>query len=225
MRSEHEAMGRTDERASGLDAARPRAACCRPERTRSRLAGLLGAAVVTVSLFLPAQRPAAEAVKLDLGLKAHSPFDAELLVGEWLTVIEENGYPQPVRLKIHQIQLGKTAGKMTFSSPRRCSLDLEYGGPHEGRHIFYIIPFTNCFEYEKTDFIAISQADDLAAVGRASEERADAFSFMRRAKKPEGQGPGSDPVNGTGSAPELDRIHYAISLGGAERESGTLFRQ
>lgn len=108
---------------------------------------------------------AQQAIQLDLGFQAEDMVPPEALLGDWLVVISRNGKPQPVALTINDVTPGKTSGKMTFGSPRRCYIDLEYGGPDQGRHIFYMIRFTNCFDYDPSDFVALSQVpgEDIAA--------------------------------------------------------------
>lgn len=123
----------------------------------------LGLSLVAAVWTLPDAR-AQEAIQLDLGYGAEDMVPPEALLGDWLVVISRNGKPQPVSLTINEVTPGKTAGKMTFGSPRRCYIDLEYGGPDRGQHIFYMIRFTNCFDYGPSDFIALSQVpgDDIA---------------------------------------------------------------
>ncbi|MFQ6017944.1 MAG: hypothetical protein ACE5KF_07085 [Kiloniellaceae bacterium] len=183
-------------------------------------------------LCLWASPTGAEAVMLQLGLEAENLLDPQQLVGEWFAMVEEKTYPQPVYLRIGRVKPGKTAAKMTYASPRRCVVDLEYGGPHEGRHIFYIIRFTTCFEYGKSDFVAISQAPP-EADGDATEERGEVAGG---AGGPAEAGETRDVAVGeTASLPEgfdermddgkVDRILYAVNLGGIERESAIMTRQ
>jgi hypothetical protein len=91
------------------------------------------------------------AVRIELGNLAENLVPPESLLGAWRGVINRDGKPQPVALSIKDVTPGRTAGKMTFASPRRCFIDLEYGGPDQGRHIFYMIRFTNCFDYGRDD--------------------------------------------------------------------------
>ncbi len=105
------------------------------------LPGRLGLVLCLAAASLPAA-----AVTLDLSAEDENLIPPAALIGEWVAVVEENNYPQPVILRIDRIGPGKRAGKATYSSPRRCVVDVEYGGTHEDQHIFYIIPFTNCFE-------------------------------------------------------------------------------
>ncbi len=193
-----------------------------------RLALIAAWAALAVLLLLAPSTTPGGAVKLDLGYEAENLVPPEDLIGEWMALIEVNSYPQPVTLRIHKVTPGKTAGKMIYASPRRCVIDLEYGGPHEGRHIFYIIRFTDCFEYESTDFVAIAKVLEEAP---APGQEADPESAEPNADAPAKE---SDEANAK-AAPESDeaaetheragRILYAISLGGEERESAVLVRQ
>lgn len=182
-------------------------------------------AVLILLTLLPAP---GRAIELDLGFAGENLVPPQDLVGEWAAVVEIQDKPQPVTLRIDQVTPGKTAGKLSYSSPRRCFIDLEYGGPHEGRHIFYIIRFTDCFEYESTDFIAIAQVrEEAPAPGPDAEPESAEPNADAPAKE-------SDEANAE-AAPDADeaaatheragRILYTISLGGEERESVVLVRQ
>ena len=161
-------------------------------------------------LALWAAPAAAAAAQLQLGLAAENLVDPADLVGEWFAMVEEKTYPQPVHLRIAKVQPGKTAGKMTFSSPRKCVIDLEYGGPHEGRHIFYIVRFTNCFDYVNSDFVAISRAPEAAGETARAEPAEDDIAAQ---------------AEEDGEAAPLDRIAYEITLGGKQREAAIMVRQ
>ena len=134
-------------------------------RARRGLWAGLGLSLVAAVWTLPGAR-AQEAIQLDLGYGVEDMVPPEALLGDWLVVMSRNGKPQPVALTINDVTPGKTSGKMTFGSPRRCYIDLEYGGPDRGQHIFYMIRFTNCFDYGPSDFVALSQVpgDDIAVV-------------------------------------------------------------
>ena len=123
----------------------------------------LGLGLLAALWPVPSAR-AQQDIQLDLSYEAEKLVPPEALLGEWRAVISRNGKPQPVTLTIKDVTPGNTAGKMVFASPRRCYIDLEYGGPDQGRHIFYIIRFTNCFEYGRSDFVALSQVpgDDVS---------------------------------------------------------------
>ncbi len=160
----------------------------------------------------------------------------EDLVGEWAAVVEIQAKPQPVTLRIDQVTPGKTAGKLTYSSPRRCFIDLEYGGPYEGRHIFYMIRFTNCFEYQSSDFVALSRDPD----AETEQEAAAAAAAKARKKKKQqdllakfdlgqadhaGAEPNGESPAGAKPRKKAERIVYTVSLGGEERESAIMVRQ
>lgn len=205
-------------------------------RSRGFLASLperLGLALCLAAVSLPAA-----AVILDLSVEDENLVPPAALIGEWVAVVEENNYPQPVILRIDRIAPGKSAGKVTYSSPRRCVVDLEYGGTHEDQHIFYIIPFTNCFEYEKTDFIAISRVPEEPELPPESEEQRapepkELQQFKLRgteeektAPPPEKDGESESGEESPPGQPErIDRILHAVTLGGTVRESAVMTRQ
>ncbi len=175
---------------------------------------------------------------LDLSVEDENLIPPAALIGEWVAVVEERNYPQPVILRIDRVVPGKTAGKATYSSPRRCVVDVEYGGTHEDQHIFYIIPFTSCFEYEKTDFIAISRVPEEPELPSESEaqkapEPKELQQFKLRSAEQEltAPAPGNDgeSESGEGSPPEqaerIDRILHTVTLGGTVRESAVMTRQ
>ena len=190
-------------------------------------------AVLILLTLLP--RPG-RALKLDLGFAGENLVPPEDLVGEWAAVVEVQDKPQPVTLRIDEVTPGKTAGKLTYSSPRRCFIDLEYGGPHEGRHIFYMIRFTNCFEYQSSDFVALSRDPDeetdreaaaaVAAKARKKKKQQDLLAKFDLGQadhanaEPNGEGPaGAEPRK------KAERIVYTVSLGGEEHESAIMVRQ
>ncbi len=196
---------------------------------------------------------AQQSVRIDLGFAAANLVPPEALLGEWHAVISRDGHPQPVTLSIKQVTPGKTAGKMTFASPKRCFIDLEYGGPDQGRHIFYMIRFTNCFDYGRSDFIALAQVpgEDIAALlSEGAEEKSSKgaeilkkFGLGQPEPEPEAaqdtaaQDTGTqDTGTDTGTAATekdpvaeppkgLGRIVYAINLAGKVHDSAILKRQ
>ena len=195
------------------------------------LAAIAAGTALAVVLLLALPPAPGRAVELDLGFAAENLVPPEDLIGEWSAVVEVKKHPQPVTLQIVEVTPGKTAGKMTFASPRRCFIDLEYGGPHEGRHIFYMIRFTNCFEYENSDFVAVSRIPSEIAARKAAKETAP----MRDAKAKRQQDIldqyelGQGGPNGAQPAIEprkkLEHILYAIGLDGEEHEAGVLARR
>ncbi len=191
--------------------------------------------VFTWAAWTAAQARAQQSVRLDLGYAAENLVPPEALLGEWHAVISRNGHPQPVTLSIKEVTPGKTAGKMTFASPKRCFIDLEYGGPDRGRHIFYMIRFTNCFDYGRTDYIALAQVpgEDITALlaDDTGEKSARAAEILRKfglgQSDPEGD-PGTGPIDeDPAAAPPkgLGRIVYAINLAGEVHDSAILKRQ
>ncbi len=190
-------------------------------------------AVLILLALLPAP---GRAIELDLSFAGENLVPPEDLVGEWAAVVKVQDNPQPVTLRINRVIPGKTAGKLSYSSPRRCFIDLEYGGPHEGRHIFYMIRFTNCFEYQSSDFVALSRDPDAetdreaaaaaAAKARKKKKQQDLLAKFdlgradRAGAEPDGESPaGAEPRK------KAERIVYAVSLGGKERESAIMVRQ
>lgn len=195
-------------------------------------------ASLILSLTLSASIASAGVLTLTLGNEAEGLVPRELLVGEWQAIVQEGNYPQPVMLRIDRVEPGETAGKMTYSSPRRCNIDLEYGGPHEGRQIFYMIRFTNCYKYENTDFVAISVVpSEDKTVEPAAEEQAPVaeepkelgqFTLGKKndapAKAP-APAPASEGEEEDMKAKPLEHILYSITLGGVERETAIMDRQ
>ena len=199
----------------------------RVERRAGRAA--LGVAIVALALLGPLQRAPAERARLDIGQAPPTLIPPHLLVGEWLTIVRTEGKPQPVRLRIHTIEPGKTAGKLIYSSPRRCVVDLEYGGPDGDLHIFYIVPFTNCFRYTKTDFVALGSIEPLAGAFRGLSAEAEGYRDMPRDQRAGTGAPASDADSPGERVPtsrlKLERMEYVINLGGRPVEDGLLTRQ
>ncbi len=182
---------------------------------------------------------AQQTVRLDLGYAAENLLPPEALLGEWHAVINRDGHPQPIVLTIQNVTPGKTAGKMTFASPKRCVIDLEYGGPDRGRHIFYMIRFTNCFDYGRRDFVALSQVpgEDIAVppVEDSGEKRRRAAEILDKFTPghsgpaaadeimPMAEGPAAVPL--PPGPPGPGRIVYAINLAGEVRDSANLKRR
>ncbi len=193
-------------------------------------------AALAVLILLALLPTPGRAIEIDLSFAGENLVPPEDLVGEWAAVVEIQDNPQPVTLRIDAVIPGKTSGKLSYSSPRRCFIDLEYGGPHEGRHIFYMIRFTNCFEYQSSDFVALSRDPDAetdreiaaaaAAKARKKKKQQDLLATFdlgqadRAGAEPNGESPaGARPHK------KAERIVYALSLGGEERESAIMVRQ
>ncbi len=200
-------------------------------KTRIRLGIWAALAAVTLGLGLvgPAGRAAADQVRVDLGAAPRDLIAPNALIGNWLTVVRYKDRPQPVRLELHTVEPGKTAGRLIYSSPKRCFVDLEYGGPDRDRHIFYIVPFTNCFRYRKTDYISITGIEpetpvfsDLSAQGQGyrqvpKDQRASADTAASDADPLDSPAPiGGDLAQ---------QMEYVITLGDQSLESGILTRQ
>ena len=196
----------------------PMTARHRNGRRAPGLAWALIAAGLATALPGPGAVSAGESVSVDIGLQAPSLVAPGQLIGDWLTIVRTNGKPQPVRLTIHRVEPGKTAGKLTYSSPRRCTVDLEYGGPDRDRHIFYIIPFTNCFKYKKTDYVAIWMAEPAFQSADRSRQRAAGGGA---------DADGAEP-SGTSLVPRIqgvERVRYAVVKNDQPTESGLLTKQ
>ncbi len=193
-------------------------------------------AALAVLILLTLLPTPGRAVKLDLGFAGENLVPPEDLIGEWATVVEVQAKPQPVTLRINVVAPGKTAGRLTYSSPRRCFIDLESGGPHEGRHLFYMIRFTNCFEYQSSDFVALSRDPD----EETDREAAAAVAAQARKKKKQqdllakfdlgqadhaGAEPNGESPAGAKPRKKAERIVYTVSLGGEEHESAIMVRQ
>jgi hypothetical protein len=183
-----------------------------------RSAWALVAAGLTAIVPAPVALSAGRSTSVDLGLQAPNLIAPNQLVGEWLTIVRVNGRPQPVRLVIQRIEPGKTAGKLIYSSPRRCNVDLEYGGPDGDRHIFYMIPFTNCFDYKKTDYVAVWLADPAFDAGGGSKQHAGTGATDSADTAP----------SGTSLVPRIqgvERVRYAVIMDDKQTETGLLTRQ
>ena len=193
-------------------------------------------AALAVLILLTLLPTPGRALKLDLSFAGENLVPPEDLVGEWAAVVEIQTKPQPVTLRINVVTPGKTAGRLTYSSPRRCFIDLEYGGPHEGRHIFYMIRFTNCFEYQNSDFVALSRDPDAetdreaaataAAEARKKKKQQDLLAKFSFGEAERG-GTELDDEDHAGAPPhkKAERIVYTVSLGGEEHESAIMVRQ
>jgi len=196
---------------------------------RRRAAGLtLSAAVVLLGLLGAAGPVNAQAARLDIGAPPANMIPPQMLVGEWLTVIRIDDRPQPVRLRIHTVEPGKTAGKLVYSSPRRCIVDLEYGGPDRDEHIFYIVPFTNCFRYGKADYIAFRAAEPLSGASSDLTRQAKDYRLMSREQKAsvDDSASDADPTKSkAGKMPKIQSMRYTVSVGGRNIELGLLTRQ
>jgi hypothetical protein len=192
-------------------------------RNRSKLT----AAIIGLALGLAVSTAAAQQVTLNIAPEAEGLIPREHLLGEWSAVVVVDTFPQPVRLRIKRVEPGETAGKMTYASPRRCVIDLEYGGPHEGRHIFYMVRFTDCFKYKKTDFVALSRVPEPEPEPVAPEPEPEAVELQQfklgQTDKKKAAPP--EPVEESTPAAPPDQILYAISLGGSQQESAILSRQ
>jgi len=152
-----------------------------------------------------------------------------MLVGDWLTVIKTDDRPQTVRLELSRIEPGRTAGKMIYASPKRCFVDLEYAGPDGDRHVFYIVPFTNCFQYQAADFVELRSAQALPSAFNDLSQPSPSYRIMPKDQKAESgtadsdaQSPGAVSPAGR---PMIDRMQYAIRLGDQVYETGLLARQ
>ena len=182
------------------------------------------AAVVALSLIAPLQPARSEDAPPHFSGPARAMLPPRLMIGEWQAILVVKGRPQPVRLEIHAVEPGQTAGKLTYSRPRDCTVDLQYGGPDGARHIFYMVPFTNCFRYGKDDYVALSRAEDLPSVfSDLSEDMPVYRSLPRRQRADAGT---SDAAEGAAEPlPIVKQISYEISLGDREIETGLLARR
>lgn len=197
---------------------------------RAALCMSFGAVLAGAGLFGPLQAARAQGARVDLGQEAVNLLPPRMLMGDWLTIVRTSGRPQPARLQIHTMEPGKTAGKLIYSSPRRCIIDLEYGGSDGDKHIFYIVPFTNCFGYKTTDYIAITAVGSLAAISSDLTQRAKDYQRMNKEQKASAGTSASDAdpeqkMPAGAEAPNVKSMRYRISLGGRFIEDGLLDRQ
>ena len=188
----------------------------------------LSAAVVLLGLFGTAEPAKAQAAQLDIGSTALNLIPERMLVGNWLSILRIDGRPQPVRLQIHTVEPGKTAGKLIYSSPKRCTVDLEYGGPDGDEHIFYIVPFTNCFRYGKADYVAFLTAAPRPGASSDLTRQAQDYRLMSREQTASAGAPASDAdrQKKTGAkAPKIQSMAYVVNIGGNGIERGLLTRK
>lgn len=191
---------------------------------RSSLA--LSAAVILLGLLGASQAAYAQAARLDLGKTPENLIPSRMLVGEWLTIVRTDERPQPLRLQIHTVEPGKTAGKLIYSSPKRCTIDLEYGGPDGDEHIFYMVPFTNCFRYGKADYVAFTAAEPASSASSDLTRQAGGYRLMPRKQKASAGAGDADPPNKKASKKtQIRAMQYAIHIGGRRIELGFLTRQ
>ncbi len=187
----------------------------------------LSTAVVLLGLLGPVVPAYPQAARLDIGAAPRNMIPPQLLIGDWLTIIRIDDRPQPVRLQIHTVEPGKTAGKLIYSSPKRCFVDLEYGGPDGDEHIFYIVPFTNCFRYGKADYIAFTAAEPIPGASSDLTRQAKDYRLMSKDQKASAGTSDSDadPQKGGAKAPKVESMRYTITLNRRRVEIGLLTRQ
>ena len=200
-----------------------------PPGERSRLHGAARAAalaaIVALNLAAPVEPARSEGAQPRFFGPARALLPPRLMIGEWRAVLVTDGRPQPVRLEIHTVEPGRTAGKLIYSRPRSCTIDLQYGGPDGVRHIFYMVPFTNCFRYDKDDFVAVSRAEDLPKVFSDLSEEMPVYRALPRRQRAEAGT--SDAADGAAGAPRpaVTELSYQVSLGDREIETGILARR
>ena len=186
----------------------------------------LSTAVVLLGLFGTAEAAKAQAAQLDIGPAALNLIPERMLIGNWLSILRIDGRPQPVRLQIHTVEPGKTAGKLIYSSPKRCTVDLEYGGPDGDEHIFYIVPFTNCFRYGQADYIALTAAQSLSGASSDLTRQAKDYRLMSKDQIANAGTSDADPrETKAAKRPKVEAMQYAINIGGRRMEFGLLTRQ
>ena len=189
-------------------------------------AGYLACAVAVIALSL--DRPA-ESLGLEpaAGAEVSSGqlIPPALLIGDWTNIVQVDNRPQPVRLQIRTMEPGKTAGKLIYSSPRRCVIDLQYGGAVQGRHIFYFVPFTNCFRYGEEDYFAITGSDDLPRASVDLSANQQSYRLLPKdqiASAAENQGADGDPPAGR---PLVTTLKYVVHLDGRDIERSQMTRE
>ncbi len=186
----------------------------------------LSAAVILLGLLGAGQAAHAQGTRIDLGRTPENLIPSRMLVGDWLTIIRTDERPQPLRLQIHTVEPGKTAGKLIYSSPKRCTIDLEYGGPDGDEHIFYMVPFTNCFRYGKADYVAFTAAEPASSTSSDLTRQAGDYRLMAKDQKASAGAEDADPPNK--KAPkeaQVRAMQYVINIGGRRIELGLLTRQ
>jgi hypothetical protein len=148
-----------------------------------------------------------------------------LVIGDWTNIVHVDNRPQPVRLQIRTMEPGKTAGKLIYSNPRRCVIDLQYGGAIQGRHIFYFVPFTNCFRYGEDDYFAITGSDDLPRAFVDLSESPPTYRQMPKgqiASAAEAHSADTDPQ---ARGPMVKTLKYVVHLDGRDIERSQMTRE
>ena len=92
------------------------------------------------------------------------------------------------------------------------------------------MPFTNCFGYSTTDYLAITAAGSLAAISSDLSRRAKDYQRMSKEQKAsagtDDSDAGAEPKKPAGAeAPNVKSMRYRVSLGGRFIEDGLLERQ
>lgn len=182
------------------------------------------AAIVALGLAAPAEGVRAQDATAQHGGPA-GPLPPRLLIGDWRAVVRLDNLPQPVHLQIHSVEPGETAGKLIYASPRRCFVDLQYGGADYGSHIFYMVPFTNCFPYKESDYVEITSVEALPRVFNDLSEDMPAYRHMPKDQGANAGASDAGEESGAGGWASVEQIEYRLSLGGREVEHGVLARQ
>jgi hypothetical protein len=99
-----------------------------------------------------------------------------------------------------------------------------------------MIRFTNCFEYQNSDFVALSRDPDAetdreaaataAAKARKKKQQQDLLAKFSFGEAERGGGePDDEDHAGARPHKKAERIFYTVSLGGEEHESAIMVRQ
>lgn len=193
-------------------------------------AGYLACAVAIVAFSLKSPTESlglepASGASADVESSVGKLVPAALLIGDWTNIVHVDNRPQPVRLQIRAMEPGKTAGKLIYSAPRRCVIDLQYGGAVQGRHVFYFVPFTNCFRYSQDDYFAITGSDDLPRAFVDLSEQPPTYRQMPRdqiASAAEVHSADADPE---AKGPIVKTLKYVVHLDGRDIERSQMTRE
>ncbi len=194
------------------------------------VAGYLTCAVaaIALSLYSPAESLELEpASGAGAGAEVSSGqlIPPSLLIGDWTNIVHVDNRPQPVRLQIRAMEPGKTAGKLIYSSPRRCVIDLQYGGAVQGRHIYYFVPFTNCFRYGEEDYFAITGSDDLPRASVDLSANQQSYRLLPKDQIASASEAHGDDTDAQVGRPLVTTFKYVVHLDGRDIERSQMTRE
>lgn len=70
------------------------------------------------------------------------PVNAQSVLGTWQGTQIDNGLPIVVDIEVTQLGLKDRSSSLSYASPRKCKVSLEYAGEVDKEHIFYVYDLT-----------------------------------------------------------------------------------